>query len=211
MAALGAVGVASSMGQSAVYSVNIVGYINKTIPSGGSTLANQLNASPNNTIPTLLGTPAGAMTIFKFNPATANYDQAFFDPDAGAWDNTTMVLNPGQGAFIDNNGPAHSITLVGEVQLNSTVDIHPGYDAYSSVIPRSGPLDASMNFPVPTEAMTVFRFNGSGYTQYFNDPDSGGWQPPNGVPSVNIAEAFYIDNSSATTHYSWTVNFPVGP
>jgi hypothetical protein len=68
-----------------------------------------------------------------------------------------------------------------------------------------------MNFPVPTEAMTVFRFNGSGYTQYFNDPDSGGWQPPNGVPSVNIAEAFYIDNSSATTHYSWTVNFPVGP
>jgi hypothetical protein len=150
--------------------------------------------------------------VFKFNAATGNYDQSFFDPDVGAWDNTSMVLNPGQGAFIDNSGPPHSVTLVGEVQLNSTVVIHPGFDAYSSVIPRSGPLDAAnMNFPTPGEAITVFRFNGTGYTQYFFDPDSAGWQPPNGVPSVNIAEAFFIDNSSATTALNWTVNFPVGP
>lgn len=184
VATLSTVGMASAIAQTPVYSVNVTGYISHTIPHGPSTLANQLNASPNNTVANLLGSPAGAITVFKFNPATGNYDQAFYDPDSIAWDNTTMVLNPGQGAFIDNSGPDYPVTLLGEVQLVSSVIIHPGFDAYSSVIPRSGPLD-TMNFPDFGCAFTVFRFNGTGYTQYFSDPDSGGWQPPNGVPSVN--------------------------
>ena len=212
LATVSTVGMVSAISQTPVYSVNIVGYINHTIPHGPSTLANQLIATPNNTIAHLLGSPLGAMTVFKFNAATANYEQAFFDPDVGVWDNTTMVLNPGQGAFIDNSGPPYPVTLVGEVQLVSTVSIQPGFDAYSSVIPRSGPLD-TMNFPGTLElcgAITVFRFNGTGYTQYFNDPDSGGWQPPNGVPSVEIAEAFYIDNSCLSP-VAWHQDFPVGP
>src|ERR1051325_3967645 len=121
-----------------VYSVNIVGYINKTLNPGLTLLANQLNASPNNSIQTLFGTPPGPLTVFKFNPSTGNYDQAAYDPDSGWTDPTGMDLNPGQGAFVDNGGPAFTLTLVGEVKLSSTVNLHAGLDTYSSVLPLTG-------------------------------------------------------------------------
>src|ERR1051325_4212662 len=128
-AALVAAGITTSMAQ-AVYSVNIVGYINKPLPHGLSLIANQLNASPDNKVQTLFGTPAGPITVFKFNPTTGNFDQAAFDPDAGWGDPTSMVLNPGEGAFVDNGSDPFTLTLVGEVKLSSTVNIHPGLDTY---------------------------------------------------------------------------------
>src|SRR5258707_15596446 len=48
-AAFSAAGMATSMAQT-VYSVNIVGYINLPIVHGLSLVANQLNASPNNSV-----------------------------------------------------------------------------------------------------------------------------------------------------------------
>ena len=47
-AAVGAIGLATSMAQ--VYSVNIVGYVNTTIPTGFSIICNPLNATGGNTI-----------------------------------------------------------------------------------------------------------------------------------------------------------------
>jgi len=193
----------------AVYSVNIVGYINKTLPTGLSMVANQLNATPNNSVAQLFGAPAGPVTVFKFTGT--GYAQAAYDPDAG-WDGggTSIVLNPGQGAFVDNaSGGPLPLTFVGEVQLSSTVNIHKGLDVYSSVIPRAGTLD-TLGFPTPTATLTVFKFNGSGYDQSQYDPDAG-WQTANGLPpAVAISDAFFIDNSAETT-LPWTVNFSVGP
>jgi len=193
----------------AVYSVNIVGYINKTLPTGLSMVANQLNATPNNSVAQLFGSPAGNITVFKFTGT--GYAQAAYDAEGG-WDagGASVVLNPGQGAFVDNaSGAPLPLTFVGEVQLNSTVNIHPGLDVYSSVVPRSGTLD-TLGFPTPTAILTVFKFNGSGYDQSQYDPEAG-WQTPTGLPpSVAIADAFFIDNS-ATAALPWTVNFSVGP
>src|SRR6266496_2681666 len=64
-----AAGITTSTAQ-AVYSVNIVGYINKSLPPGLSLISNQLNASPDNKVQTLFGSPAGQVTVYKFN-ATA--------------------------------------------------------------------------------------------------------------------------------------------
>jgi hypothetical protein len=185
----------------AVYSVNVVGYVNKTINPGLSLVANQLNASPNNSVQALFGTPVGPLSVNKFNAAAGNYDQAAFDPDGGWSDPTSMVLNPGQGAFLDNAGAAFTITFVGEVQLTSTVNIHTGLDIYSSVIPQSAPI-TSMGFPIPTAAVTVFRFNGSSYDSFAFDPDAAEWSPS--VPVPNISEAFFIDNTGGNLPWSRT-------
>jgi hypothetical protein len=96
-AALSAAGIATSMAQN-VYSVNMVGYINKTMPKGLSMIANQLNASPNNKVTTLFGTPAlvdlgpgvpGAITINKFNGI--NYDLRVLP--ASTWCSTPAVVH----------------------------------------------------------------------------------------------------------------------
>ncbi len=189
----------------AVYSVNIVGYINKTLNPGLTLLANQLNASPNNAVQTLFGTPPGPITVFKFNPSTGNFEQAAYDLDSGWTDPTGMVLNPGQGAFVDNAGPAFTLTLLGEVQLVSTLNIHPGLDIYSSVIPQAGPLPDIL--PVPTAALTICLFNGRTFDCYTYDLDANDWIPTR--PSVEIAEAFVVDNAGPTL--AWTRNFTVGP
>ncbi len=191
----------------AVYSVNIVGYINKTLNPGLTLLANQLNTLPNNSVQTLFGTPPGPITIDKFNPSAGNFDQAAYDPEGGWSDPTSMVLNPGQGAFVDNAGPALTLTLVGEVQLNSVVTIHPGIDIYSSVLPVAGSLPDILGFPVPLGSVTVCRFNGSGFDCYAYDLDINDWIPTR--PSVEVAEAFFIDNAGGIL--AWTRNFTVGP
>jgi hypothetical protein len=216
VAALSAAGVASSVAQT-VYSVNIVGYINKTIPAGLSMVANQLNHTPNNGIETVLGTPPGAVTINKFNPGSGNFDLAIYDPPAEGgvgWDNpTAMVLNPGQGVFVDNaSGVPWPVTFVGEVQLNSTLIIQSGLQVYSSVLPQAGALTPTLEFPTPLSGLSVYQFNTvtKGYDlTVFDPPSEGGvgWDPA--PPTVAIADAFFIDNPSAA--FNWTRNFTVGP
>ena len=64
-AVLSAAGLASSLAQGAVYSVNAVGYVNLTVPAGLSLIANPLDAT-DNTIANVLKVPAGTQ-IYKFN------------------------------------------------------------------------------------------------------------------------------------------------
>jgi hypothetical protein len=208
-AALSAAGVASSMAQTAVYSVNIVGYINKTLNTGLSLIANQLNATPDNKVPTLFGAPAGAVTISKFNATTGNYDVSFWDPENAFWTDPNMVLNPGQGAFVDNaTGAALALTFVGEVQLNSSINIHSGLDAYSSVIPQAGTV-ADILLPLPAAGVvTLSKFSNGNYSSFAYDAENGFWGPS--MPSVAIAEAFFIDNSSGAA-MTWARTFAVGP
>jgi len=206
-AALSAAGLLSASAQTAVYSVNIVGYINKTLGTGLSLIANQLNATPDNSVPTLFGTPAGAVTVSKFNKATGSFDNAVFDPDSG-WILPAggLVLNPGQAAFVDNaTGANLPLTFVGEVQLNSTVNIVNGLEAYSSVIPQAGDLNA-IQFPVPAGAISFSKFNGKTFDTSAFDPDSG-WIPS--VPSVAVGEGFFIDNAAGAP-ITWSRSFAVG-
>jgi len=204
-ALLVAAGITTSTAQ-AVYSVNIVGYINKPLPHGLSLIANQLNASPDNKVQTLFGTPVASLTVFKFNPTSGNFDQAASDPDLGWTDSTGMVLNPGEGAFVDNGGDPFTLTLVGEVKLSSTVNIHAGLDTYSSVIPQSGPI-STLGFPIPPAPLTVYKFNGRTFDSFAFDPDAAAWSPSE--PSLNIGEGIFIDNAGALL--AWTRTFTVGP
>jgi hypothetical protein len=162
-AVIGAAGMMSAMAQT-VYSVNIVGYINLSIPEGLSLIANQLNATPDNTLPNVLGSPQGiSLTVSKYLPNVGDFDRALLDD--GVWSKPGMTLAPGEGAFIDNavgNGTLN-VTLVGEVQLNSSVVFAEGLRIASSVIPQAGPI-TDMGL-VPPGNFTLFKYESPGAGQ----------------------------------------------
>jgi len=210
-AALCAAGAATSMAQ--VYSVNMVGYINQSIPQGYSMLANQLNNSPDNRITSLFAAPPGDTVVYKFNGA--GYDSLTFVPGVG-WDDggtgqLNMTLNPGEGVFIFAPS-AFTHTFVGEVALSSSVNVARGFQVLSSALPQSLPLDAAppagLGFPV-ADGDFVYEFNGAGYDTY--EFIAGvGWNPS--APSPSIGEAFFFSGAAtAPISRSWTRNFSVGP
>jgi len=211
-AALTAAGVATSMAQ-AVYSVNMVGYINASVPVGFTMLANQLNASPDNKVTTLLAAPPEGTQVYKFNPATGGY--IFIQYIDGAWegDDLDMTLSPGEGVFLSAVS-AFTATFVGEVALNSSVSVGGGFSVVSSALPQSLPLSgappAGLAFPVG-EGDQVYQYNPAtgGYT--FNQYIDGAWEGDGGgaAPVPAISEAFFVNNAGATK--SWARVFTVGP
>jgi len=199
-------GLATSMAQSNVYSLNIVGYVTTTNNSGFSIIANPLNGTNNNVSSIFADAPVGTK-VFRFNGG-GGYDIATYDPDDG-WLNTFNV-DPGLGVWIQL--PSQYIkTYVGEVQLGSTNNVPSGFSIKSSVIPQAGKLQTELLWPAhPGDK--VFKFNGSGYDIYTFDPDDG-WIGPLGVgdePKANVAQGFWIQNNFGSTE-PWVRNFTVGP
>jgi hypothetical protein len=210
-AALCAAGAATSMAQ--VYSVNMVGYINQSVPTGFSMIANQLNASPDNKVTTLLPAPPSGTSVFKFNPATGGYISIAFI--AGAWegDDVDMTLAPGEGAWISTD-TAFSTTFVGEVALSSSVALAPGFQIISSALPQSLPLTgtppAGLDFPVGS-GDEVYQFNRATGGYIANSFIAGAWEgDSNGNPPVPaIGESFWVRVAGAAK--SWNRTFSVGP
>jgi hypothetical protein len=218
-AALTAAGALSSMAQ--VYSVNIVGYINLTVPKGFSTIANQLNATPDNTLTSVLPAPPENTSIYKFVPGPpAHYAVYTFSADNPGWFPTTGALAPGEGAFISIDAsqiaPATSttLTLVGEVQLVSANPVNNGFSMLSSVIPQSDTLD-NLGFPA-RENDSFYRFdptaNGGkgGFVVFTWSADNPGWFPPN--PTPRVGEGFFISGDQTQGgNRTWNRTFTVGP
>jgi len=96
-----AASLASSMAQN-VYSLNVVGYYNVTVPAGQFTLiANQLNTT-NNQIQYLLPSVTSGATLYKY--ASGGFASTVFSVGRsgppGSWDSADPggpVLNVGQG------------------------------------------------------------------------------------------------------------------
>jgi len=199
-----------------VYSVNIVGYINLTVPKGYSMIANQLNASPNNTLETILPAPPENTTIYKFNGV--GYNSYVFSADNPGWFPVGGTLAPGEGAFVrvdPNVAPTGTtFTLVGEVQLVSSTPVANGYSILSSVVPQSDTLD-NLGFP-SRENDNVYFFNPAlnsgqgGYVNYNFSSDNPGWFPPNPTPAVGQSFFFRGDPGQGGSR-SWPRSFVVGP
>jgi hypothetical protein len=200
-AALVAAGAASSMAQ--VYSVNVVGYINKSVPKGFYMLANQLNNNTGNKVVDLIPAPVDNTFVYKFNAANGGYVIIDY---LGGWegDDLNMTLSPGEGVFIASPA-AQNLTFVGEVVLQSTVTIPHGFSIISSVVPQSAPLD-TIGFPAIDNDF-VYQYNPSNGGYIINDY-LGGWEGDgNGVaPTPAIGESFFF-YSPATANRSWTRTF----
>jgi hypothetical protein len=210
-AALCAAGAATSMAQ--VYSVNMVGYINQSFPAGFSMIANQLNASPDNRVVTLLPNPPEGTAVFQFDTTIGGYVSITFNGGAWEGDDLTMTLAPGEGAFLFAGAP-FSTTFVGEVALSSSVPLVPGFQMISSALPQSLPLTgnppAGLGFPIQN-GDEVYQFSNA-IGGYVANTYNGAWEGDgNGAtPAPAIGESFFFNRPQGTAG-SWSRTFTVGP
>jgi len=203
-AVLSAASVASSLG--AVYSVNAVGYVNKTLVPGFQLIANPLDnkAANGNTISNLfLGLPEGT-TIYPF-VGTAFQTIGF---EFGEWANPNFQLNPGDGAFIFIPGTANiTVTFVGEVKQNTGASplvnpIPKGLSIKASQVPQAGKLQSDLKY-VPEEGDTVYTYSTTLKTYLTKGYEFGEWGG-NVEPLLEIAESFFLSSPNAK---SWTRDF----
>lgn len=209
----GAAGLTSAVAQTNVYSVNAVGYVNKTIPAGFSMIANPLNA-PTNSLQNLFkaGTPESTQ-IFKFNSQTLQYETRTYSSVDGGWVDNNLTLSdlalaPGEGAFIFALS-SFPVTFVGDVpQGNLTNSLPAGFSMKSSIVPQSGGLKTVLGF-TPVAGETVFKFvNGAYQTFNYVGPDQ--WEDNNlnpvSEPVLQVGEAAFFSKLSAG---NWVRSFSV--
>jgi hypothetical protein len=206
-----AAGVATSMAQSNVYSLNVVGYVNKPLPTGYTLVANPLNTT-NNTIFGLFGGIGGNLPdgtqIYLWT--STGYQSGSRDDltTPNGWDPVgfeTTDLSPGKGFFIGNSGGPITNTFIGEV-LQGSLTNHVGT---GSKVPQAGQVDSDLAFPV-VDGDQVYQWKGTASPPGFVvfSADSLNTPPPWGtnLPIVSVAEGFFSSKFTAT---DWVRNFTV--
>src|SRR3974390_3673850 len=119
-----AAGAVSSMAQN-VYSLNVVGYVNKSFSSGNYILVgNPLNGT-NDNLSTIIPNPPNFTIINRWNASIQDLDpnQPTFFTSTGKW-TIDPVLNPGEGFFVIA-GANFTNTFVGNVPQGSLTNPVP--------------------------------------------------------------------------------------
>lgn len=202
LAALAA-GAATSMAQSNVYSLNVVGYINIPVPANQYVmLANQLNTT-NNSIANVIPTAPDGAILQKFSSGYTAYN---YDALAPGWQpDGNGTLNPGEGAFF-KSPVATTLTFVGEVMQGSLTNTLPigQYAIRSSIVPQAATPTV---LGIPAEDGDILQLFNNGYTAYNYDALAPGWQPTE--PTIAVGQAFFYKKASTSTQPNWIRNFTV--
>jgi len=210
-AGLLAVGAVSTMAQSNVYSLNVVGYVNIPLTNGFQLIANQMDLDgnrTNNTLQSVFSTNLPSNTkVYAFSTssgyATATYlGGTFLGGVAGA----NKGLSPGAGVWVQlpgTSGTSITITTVGNVVQGTTVlPVATGFQLMSIVPPLSARIQTDMGY-VPSSNDKVYQFSTtSGYSTktYLGTA----WLPSQPTPAVG--EAFWLQSTAAK---NWTQTFTV--
>ena len=214
-AAIVAAGLASSQAQSNVYSLNIVGYVNKVIQPGYNLISNPLSSGTNG-IEQVMNVP-DASVVLTWNGSSYNY--AALDTgvwyDAGLAVTAAPVVPPGKGYFFFNpDVVAFTNTFVGTVVpapggTNSLV-LNPGYSLVGSVLPVGGSAITAAPVGLPAiDACVILKWNGSSYS--YASLDTGIWYDAalavTAEPSYSVGEGFFFFNPDITAT-SWVQTLP---
>jgi hypothetical protein len=218
-AAVLAAGVASSMAQSNVYSLNVVGYVNVSVGPNYNLVANQLDAGDGiNSINTDLtnGTPDGTLA-YQWNGAGFNFLGEFYVAGGNQWydNNFNLLTNsvpPGTALFLYNPGSTGTLTMVGTVdQTTNTFHVQSGYGFYAIDVPVATDLTTN-GFPTGSgvDGSLYYTFN-NGFSQPVEYYAAGnGWYDNNFNqvhPTPAVGSGFVIFNPSAGA--TWTQTFTV--
>jgi hypothetical protein len=224
-AALVAAGVASSMAQSNVYSLNIVGYVNVPVPAGFSIINNPLDdgLGDGNVITNVItstNTPNNT-EAFLFNPSQGfNNSETYFS--GFGWFPGTNNIPPGT-AFFYFSPVATNITFVGQIAAGNYTNGLAGnaFNLVGSVVPQSLPLGApgvagTLGIPVSNND-EVFRYSTANFSGYdaityfggygwFDPAVPGGSGGPTNGPTLNVGEGVFI---LSTVGGNWVESFTV--
>jgi hypothetical protein len=225
-AAILAAGALSSMAQSNVYSLNVVGYINRTMPGGGqySLVANQLDTG-NNVFSNLLQTlPVGTKVLKWTGSGYTTAQRVAFGNGWSPATNAVNTLNPGEAAFIQSPvaSPGITNTFVGNVPgLAATGGTNPVYTVtFTNTFPASywlagdnepqaataTAIGLTAAIPAAPSGSQVLLFNEGtqGYSVFTRVGFGVGWSPS--VPSLNVGQGFFFNTKGPG---SWTNTFNV--
>lgn len=191
-------GVVASQAQSNVYSANIVGYVNTTLPTNSLTLIqNPLNNNGSNTLNGVVGSVASGSIAYVWNGA--GYDTA--TKPKSSWSPDLPVPN-GKGFFVQRQGAVGTNTFVGSVVLNVGQSVTNPLTAgvltlVGSALPVTGTLNtsAALGLSNAPQNSILYKWNGSGYDT-ITKPKSV-WSPD---VTINVGESFFIKPSS---NFNW--------
>lgn len=205
IAAVAAAGAATSMAQ--VFSVNAVGYVNKTIPANGfAMVSNPLRAATNTVNALFTGVPDG-FQVYVYTPGTG-YSAATYDELEGGFvgDGASRQVLPGQGVFVRNpTATPVTVTFVGEVpQGNLVTPLVAGLQIVSSQVPQAGTPE-QLGY-VGAVGDQIYQFDPA--TQKYDvatfDDLSNTFEPAPKV--VDVGDAFFLRKTAAG---QWARNFNV--
>jgi hypothetical protein len=206
-----AAGIATSVAQSNVYSLNIVGYVNKVVPANQYTALATPLLTTDQTVAGVFGgiggsLPEGAQILIwngtSFDTGTRD------DFETGGWAPAgfeATPVGPGTGYFVFN-GLEITVTYVGEVVTGTvTTTVDSGYSFIGSQIPVAGQADTVLEYPAnaQTEGNQILQWNGSSWDTYTIDLfETPPWTPS--APSIDVAEGFL---SYTPTGFDWVQTF----
>ncbi|HEV2209264.1 MAG TPA: hypothetical protein VG167_10850 [Verrucomicrobiae bacterium] len=183
LAALAA-GALTTMAQSNVYSLNIVGYVNVPLATGFNLVANPLDNGTNH-LSGLFPNAQGGDVVFSYSGGVFTESDFSF----GSW-STDLTLTPGMGFFYSTSGPSTN-TFVGNVLTgNLTNHIPAGFSLVASQVPQSDTL-GNLGFPA-TGGDVVFYLRSGAYVE--SDYSFGAWSPD---LSPAVGESFWVSTGAA--------------
>jgi len=212
-----AAGVASSMAQSNVYSLNVVGYVNVPIPDsslGATIICNPLDQATND-LNHIIPNPPDNTVVFRWDVVNQGLfpNPATFSVGSGNIWIPNFVINPGEGFVIASGGGPFTNTFVGNVlqgALSNPIAGNGNAQLIGSMVPVAGGLltnvlsgyaasdnDVVFIWDVPSQGLNP---NPSTYTV------SGGniWTPEQ---NIAVGQGFVMARADAGITY--TRNFTV--
>ena len=185
----------------AVYSSNVVGYVNVDITAGWNLIANPLD-SGNNVLSNVIPDAPYNTSVYKM--VNGEYKITIFDEDEEAWYPEDFTLNPGEGVFI-NAPEAFTITFVGEVKAGfHSVPLPAGWSIVSSPTPVAGDLNEIGLTSAVDFNDAVYQFTPNGYNISIYDEDEEDWY--GAVENIAVGEAFFVKKANASV---WTRGFEI--
>jgi archaellum component FlaG (FlaF/FlaG flagellin family) len=224
-AAAMAASLASSMAQN-VYSLNVVGYVNVTLPAHQfSIVANPLDATLGGTVAggndltnlfsaTTMTGLAGGSTISTFVPSLNDYSAPItYSALSKKW-GSTIPMPPGVGVLFLNNGAADAVvTFTGQVEqgtYNVASMASHTFNMVGSPVPIGGDVTNSTTVVglAPGGGDTVSTFNST--ANDFSAPSTWSALSKKWSPTTTIApgQGFLYLNNAATAN-NWVSNFTV--
>jgi hypothetical protein len=214
-AALGVAAITTSLAQ--VYSVNAVGYVNKTFGQVGGAAAFSLASNPlvaeSNNLADLMPDAPPQTVVYTWDGA--EFQLATQLPAGLGW-NANPELTPGGGFFIRTGGGEFTVTFVGEVMQSvppyvTTAgdplmnDVPQGLSIKSSMVPQAGTLtELGWDDVAPQTVCYLWDFDNQEYSIRTALPAGLGWN--GGEPALEVGEAMFVSSPSAQ---SWDRVFSV--
>jgi hypothetical protein len=208
-AAFVAAGIATSMAQSNVYSLNVVGYVNKSFQQFAfAMVSNPLKGTTDN-LSTIIPTAPDGTAVYTWNVALQDLNATIPTYVTGTGWTPDAAIAPGQGFFVAA-GDNFTNTFVGEVRQGAdAISLVGGlaFEAIGSVPAIGGSVSTVLaNYPA-TDGDALFFWNVGTQDIDATIPTfvvGTGWVPYANIPG---AEGFFLSRQGGPV--TWNRNFTV--